>query len=102
LVVGLALTLTTAPVLSSEDEGYEGEGYEHHERDEIKIYGIIEKIPEGELGTWVVKGKEIFVEKNTKIEEEYGRAQVGAYVEVEGSYHGEKFIAHDIEVKKAK
>ena len=102
LAVGLMLILTAAPVLSSEHEGHEGKGYEHHEKDEVKFYGTIEKIPEGKVGTWIVRGKEILVEKNTKIEEEHGKAKVGAYVEVEGSYLGETFIAHEIEIKRAK
>ncbi len=88
LAVGLVLALTGATAFSSEYERYEGKEYEHEygyrERYESRFYGTVEKIPEGIVGTWTVNGREITVTKDTKIEEEYGRAEVGAYVEVEG------------------
>lgn len=102
LAVGLALVLTTVTVLASEHERSGGRRYEQHERYESKIYGTVSKIPEGGLGTWIVNGKEVLVTKDTFIKEEHGKAEVGAYVEVTGSYDGKTFTAHKIEVKRAK
>lgn len=102
LTVGLALVLTTGMVLASEHERLEDRNYEHRERYESKIYGTVIKIPEGSLGTWVVDGKEVLVTKDTFIKEEYGKAVVGAYVEVKGNYDGKTFKAYKIEVKRSK
>lgn len=102
LVAGLAFALTTGTVLASEYERHGGKEYEHHERYESKIYGTVSKIPESGLGTWVVNGREVIVTKDTFIEEEYGKAVVGAYVEVKGSYDGKTFRAYKIEVKGAR
>jgi hypothetical protein len=102
LVMGFALVLTTGTALGSEYERRGGKEYEHHERYESKIYGTVSKIPEGGIGTWVVNGKEVLVTKDTFIEEEHGKAAVGAYVEVKGSYDGKIFTAYKIEVKRAK
>jgi hypothetical protein len=102
LITGLILALTSITVFCSEYEVHHGKEYVQHERHEIKFYGTIERIPEGTTGTWIVRGRKILVTKGTKIEEEYGRTEVGAYVEVEGGYSGKTFIAHEIEVKRAK
>lgn len=102
LTMGLAIALTTGTVLASEYERHGGKEYEHHERYESKIYGTVSKIPEGGLGTWVVNGKEVLVTKDTFIKEEHGKAAVGAYVEVKGSYDGKTFHAYKIEVKRAR
>jgi hypothetical protein len=102
LAVGLALVLTTGTVLASEYERRGGKEYERHERYESKIYGTVEKLPKGFVGTWVVNGKEVLVTKDTFIEEEHGKAAVGAYVEVKGSYDGKTFHAYKIEIKRAK
>lgn len=102
LTMGLTLVLTTGTVLASEYERREGKGYEHSERYESKIYGTVSKIPEGGIGTWVVNGKEVLVTKDTLIKEEHGKAVVGAFVEVKGSYDGKTFTAYKIEVKRAK
>ena len=68
-----------------------------------EFYGVVQAMPEkGYVGQWNVDGKTVHVTEDTKIEEKHGKLAVGAYVEVEGSYHGETFIAHEIEVKRAK
>jgi hypothetical protein len=68
-----------------------------------KFYGTIESIPEGRLeGIWIINGREVLVTPNTKIEEEYGRVTVGAYVEVKGNYIDRIFTAYEIEVKRGK
>lgn len=102
LITGLVLVLTTGKVPGSEHERYEGKGYEWHERYESKIYGVVSRIPEGTIGTWIVNGKEVLVTKDTFIKEEYGKAVVGAYVEVKGNYDGKTFKAYKIEVKRSK
>ncbi len=66
-----------------------------------KFYGIIEMMPKSGLeGKWKVNGRTINVTPRTRIEEEYGKAVTGAYVEVKGGYSGNSFIAYKIEVKR--
>lgn len=102
LAVGLTFVLMTGTVLANEYERRGSKEYERHERYESKIYGTVDKIPEGSLGTWVVNGKEILVTKDTFIKEEHGKAAVGSYVEVKGNYDGKTFTAYKIEVKRAR
>jgi hypothetical protein len=64
------------------------------------FYGPVEKINSGNPSKWIVKGKEIWVTSETSVIEEKGKAAVGAYVRVGGSYSGEVFIAYMIEVQK--
>lgn len=66
-----------------------------------RIYGVIEKIPQAGFGIWTIDGKRVFVDDKTEFDEEYGRAVVGAYVEVKGSYSANGFSAREIEVKRA-
>jgi len=49
----------------------------------------------------MVNGVEVSVTRNTIIKEKQGKAEVGAYVEVEGSYSENKLVAHEIKVKRA-
>lgn len=68
-----------------------------------KIYGIIEKMPaDGKEGLWVINERDIFITGDTEIKEGYGKAVIGAYVEITGNYEGEKFTAYKIEVKMEK
>jgi hypothetical protein len=68
-----------------------------------EFYGTIEKMPApGSVGEWVISGKAVQVTKDTKLEEDHGPFQVGAYVEVEGLEYEGKFIATEIETKKKK
>ena len=69
---------------------------------EIKVAGRVERIPEGILGTWIVNGKEVFVTKHTVVKEELGKAEIGAYVEINGRQTGKTFHAYWIEVRKDK
>ncbi|MCI5159397.1 MAG: hypothetical protein D3906_13385, partial [Candidatus Electrothrix sp. AUS1_2] len=83
-------------------ERYEYEGGERY-REESKLYGVIEKMPEnGYNGTWVVDGKQILVTDATRIKEKYGRAAVGKYVEIEGRRDGESLKAFEIEVERSR
>jgi hypothetical protein len=82
---------------------------DHHEgcrRDcgdcESTIYGLVEKLPQGLVGVWVVNNREIRVTRDTHIEDHHGAAEVGAYVEVEGNITGRSFTAYEIEVKRSK
>lgn len=102
LAVGLVIALTAGTVFSSEYEKREGRESQRSETTKTKFYGTVAKMPDGGTGTWVVDGKEIQVAKDTVIEEEHGKAAVGAYVEVKGSYDGKTFKARKIEVKRAK
>jgi uncharacterized protein (TIGR03437 family) len=68
----------------------------------IKFIGKIEAIPStpNRVGDWKVSGKTVKVSASTKIEEEKGKAAVGATVEVEGLAQGDGSIAAlEIEVK---
>jgi hypothetical protein len=76
-----------------------GEYYEHGERYENKFYGTVQQIPENLIGAWIIDGKTVQVTRDTYIEREYGRPGVGSYVEVEGRYVDNTFIARKIEVK---
>ncbi len=69
---------------------------------ESKLYGTIKKLPAGHVGTWIVNSREILITGKTKISEEYGKAVVGAYVEVEGTNTGKVFTASKIVVKRAR
>ena len=83
---------------------HEGVSVEYMQRgaQESKIYGVIEKLTEPKTGTWIVHGREIIVTKNTRIREKHGKAETGAYVEVEGVVDGKTFTAYEIEVKRAR
>ncbi len=81
-------------------ERHEYEGSGHQDNYPGKFYGTVERIPEiGWKGIWVINGRDVLVTNSTKIEEEYGKAAAGSYVEVEGGYSGKTFTAYEIEVK---
>lgn len=68
-----------------------------------KFYGTVESMPDtGRDGIWVINGRDILVTANTRIEEEYGKAAPGAFVEVKGDYSGKTFTAYKIEIKGEK
>lgn len=90
---------SAAYAVASEDEYEE---YDHYREYPGKFYGTVEGMPEtGREGIWIINGREVLVTGGTKIEEEYGRAAAGAYVEVKGNYSGKLFTAYEIEVKEA-
>lgn len=85
---------------ASEYESREkGEYYEHGERYENKFYGTVQQIPENLIGSWILDGKTVRVTSDTYIEREHGQPVVGSYIEVEGRYVDNAFIARKIEVK---
>lgn len=47
------------------------------------FHGIIERRPEGNIGTWIIGGQEIAVTDQTKIEEDDGPLAVGKCAEVD-------------------
>jgi hypothetical protein len=47
------------------------------------FHGIIEKRPEGNVGTWIVGGRPIEVTERTDLEEDNGPLKTGACVEVD-------------------
>ncbi len=81
---------------ASAEEDVSEDGYES------KIYGIVEKAPPGKIGVWSVNKREVKVSSATRIIEKHGKAEAGAYVEVEGNNTGKTFSASRIEVKRAK
>lgn len=48
-----------------------------------EFYGIIESRPKGNVGTWVIGGRNVEVTDKTRLEEDHGPLVVGACVEVE-------------------
>jgi hypothetical protein len=101
MAAGLVVALTTGTVIAGEHERREGRGYEHSDRYESKIYGPVQRLPKDMIGTWEVNGKEVNVTKSTIIKEKHGKAEVGAYVEVEGTFSGKTLNAYKIEVKRS-
>ena len=103
------VSLFVSSAQASRDEYYEygerGERYEYNrpysggERYEAyKFYGTIEAMPPaGIAGIWRISGRDVVVNQNTFIKQEYGRVGVGARVEVKGS--GNPLMAYEIEVK---
>lgn len=94
--VGLTLALGTGMAFAGDHEKHAGS---KHAPVEQKIYGTVRSLPEGMIGIWIVDGKQIDVTDVTRIEEDYGKAAVGAYVEIEGTASGETLSARKIEVK---
>lgn len=90
LLLSLSLLLA-GPLWASDDAKH---GYQS------KFYGTIEAMPEGRTGSWIVNGRTVIVTPQTRIEEEYGRALVGAYVEIKGNSDGQTLQAGKIEVKR--
>lgn len=65
-----------------------------------KMHGTIEKLPKnGLIGTWVVKGRNVNVTKDTHIDERHGKVAVGVFIEVEGNTKGKDIDAYEIEVE---
>jgi len=78
----------------------EGRRQERQHYQESEFYGLIESMPEkGFEGTWVIDGREVQVNTNTRIKEKRGQAVKGAYVEVKGQQSGDIFTAYKIEVE---
>jgi Domain of unknown function (DUF5666) len=69
---------------------------------ESRIYGTIRKIPASRNGLWSINNRDILVNSETRIYEEYGNAAVGAYAEVEGINTDKTFVASKIIIKRAK
>jgi len=97
----LSLSLAAGTALAGDHGRRAGE---YHERGdyESRIYGLIEKLPQDRVGAWVVNGREIVVTKDSWIREKHGKAEVGAYVEVEGNVTGKAFTAYEVKVKRSK
>ena len=98
----LSLSVAAGGVLADDHEGRRAGEHRKGGDYESKIYGTVEKLPEDLVGTWVVNSREIEVTKETKIKEKHGKAEAGAYVEVEGNVTGKTFTAYEVEVKRSK
>ena len=69
-------------------------------RGSSKFYGTVEALPQtGMDGVWKIDGREVVVTSTTRIKEEYSKLEIGASVEVEGSFSDNTFTAYEIEVK---
>ena len=63
-----------------------------------KHHGIIVEIPKGRIGIWNITGERVEVTKETIFDEEKGKAETGAFVEVIGKNSGQLFKAAKIVV----
>ncbi|MDP2158035.1 MAG: DUF5666 domain-containing protein [Nitrospirota bacterium] len=99
LIIALLAGMSMDVAYASE-RGRTHEDERRHSESDVKIYGNVDKMPEGGIGIWVIKGKEILVTKETIIKEKHGKASVGSYVEVEGTYRGNTVHAYELEVKR--
>ncbi|MBV6341897.1 DUF5666 domain-containing protein [Candidatus Magnetobacterium casense] len=100
LAVVIVMVASNAYTSGREDE-HKDEYYKDQGR-HGKIYGVIKEMPKESVGTWTVGKRKVVVTENTHIKEKHGKAIVGAYVEVEGGYDGDTFVADEIEVKRAR
>ncbi|HQR31371.1 MAG TPA: DUF5666 domain-containing protein [Blastocatellia bacterium] len=74
----------------------------------VRFFGSLTKLPDvsiqignGRAGDWIVGGKTVHVEPRTRINEEHGRAAVGAYLEVEGNQRADGSVdAAEITVER--
>lgn len=98
LFIVTVILLSNIPARSAETD--EDPGQENYM---ARFYGVIEHRPEsGHEGMWTVNDREILVTGDTRIKEEFGKTEIGAYVEIEGDYVEKTFKAYKIEVKKGK
>lgn len=70
-----------------------------YQRSDHEFYGVVKELPSGDLGIWLIDGREVIVDQQTRIETKHGRPMVGARVEVKGAYQNNSFYARKIEVK---
>lgn len=77
----------------------EGKDSRNHDDSNHEFYGSIEKIPANRIGIWIIGGREVNITQDTFINEEHGKVEVGAYVELEGTTSSGSFTATKIEVK---
>lgn len=74
---------------------------EHPHLSHAKFYGIVDELPQNTIiGTWLINGRRVVVNRSTEIEQKRARLAPGVYVEVEGHHSGSMFIAEEIEVKR--
>ncbi len=66
-----------------------------------KFYGIVESMPAGMYGTWMVSGRAVNVSAATQIKQKYGPIAVGSRVEVKGFQQADGSVnASQIEGKR--
>ncbi len=106
LLVLLAALACVASVSVAKDDWRRREKYEdkyeerYDRRDRLELHGLVESLPENSLeGTWVVGGREVYVTRDTAIDQEHGRILVGSAVEVKGTRTGNAIHAWRIERK---
>lgn len=101
VALGLFVALAAGAAFAGEYGRHEGKEYDERAGQyDSTIYGTVRSLPGGMIGVWNVNGREVNVTKATLIKEKYGKAAVGAYVEVEGTLNGKVLKAHKVEVKR--
>ena len=66
-----------------------------------KFYGTVEVLPDSEkdlYGIWQIAGRKVRVDSATEIDMRYGRAEIGAYAEVECSYIDDMLTSYKIRI----
>ena len=86
MILGLLLASFSPAQADEGREGYRG-----------KIYGTVEEMPADRYGIWMIDGHQVRVTQATRLEEEYGQAELGAYVEVKGRNDGQLMHAVELE-----
>lgn len=67
----------------------------------LKLYGVVESIPVGNMGTWIIGGREVVANAQTVFSQEHGVLAVGAFVEVRYALDGATAVASRIETHVA-
>ena len=94
LATALVLMMTAGTAFAGASRPPEVYGQKHR--------GVIVERPKDRIGIWNITGERVAVTKDTTIDEEQGKAEVGAFVEATGKQQGNIFWAYKIEVKLPK
>ncbi len=94
LMVVFVCAFGSVPAFASSDDSRGGD-------DLSELKGVIEAMPSSRFaGDWTVSGKTVHVTSATRIEQEGGRAEPGAFIEAKGTFRSDgSFDAVKIETK---
>ncbi|MFN8579018.1 MAG: DUF5666 domain-containing protein [Candidatus Sericytochromatia bacterium] len=93
------LTTTLVLLVGLSTNSFSKEKTADKEKEEVKIEGVIQNIPMGFNGTWVINKKNIEINSKTKLNGKKGDYVKGTNVKVEAKLISNKFIAKEIEIE---
>jgi len=67
-------------------------------RDALTLQGVVEKMPAGLYGAWVIDGHRVLVTPQTRVDQDQVLATLGSRVEVYGFFRGETFRARVVRI----